>query len=148
MSVKLKLLTGVLAVASLGCAYTAVAQSQASATSARTVWSGVYTTAQAQRGRVYYEERCAVCHGSGLEGADVNPALAGGAFVGKWRGQSVGQLVSRIRTTMPLDEPGSMTASQGADVTAYLLMRNRYPAGNAELPRGASQQNAIRFTDR
>lgn len=147
MSVKSKILAGVVGVASLGGAYTALAQAQPPA-NARTVWSGVYTNAQAQRGRIYYGQRCAVCHGAGLEGADVNPALAGSAFTGKWRGQSVGQLASRIRTTMPLDEPGSMTATQAADVTAYILMRNRYPVGNAELPRGASQQNTIRITAR
>lgn len=147
MSVRFKVLTGIIAAASLGGGYTAVANAQAAA-NARTVWTGVYTNVQAQRGRAYYNQRCTVCHGAGLEGADVNPALAGAAFTGKWRGQSVGQLVSRIRTTMPLDEPGSMTATQAADVTAYLLMRNRYPAGAAELPRGATQQNTIRITAR
>ncbi len=147
MSTRFKILAGIVVVASLGGAYSAVANAQAAA-NARTVWTGVYTSAQAQRGRVYYGQRCAVCHGTGLEGADVNPALAGTGFTGKWRGQSVGQLVNRIRTTMPLDEPGSMTATQAADVTAYLLMRNRYPAGAAELPRGATQQNTIRITAR
>lgn len=153
MKHKSKILAGVVALTVVGGAYTVVeAQSRPAAgtqaVGARTVWSGVYTTAQANRGRAYYTERCAVCHGSGLQGADVNPALAGAQFTSRWRGQTVGALSNRIRTTMPLDEPGSMTSTTATDVSAYLLMRNLYPAGTTELPRGAPPQNAIRFVDR
>jgi cytochrome c len=147
MSVKAKMAAGVLAVVAVGGVCSAVMAQQA-APAPKTVWSGVYTSAQATRGRLVYNAQCAVCHGAGLQGADVNPALAGAQFTSKWRGQTVGALSNRIRTTMPLDNPGSLTASATADLSAYLLMRNRYPAGATELPRVAAQQNAIRITER
>ena len=36
---------------------------------AKTVWDGVYTEAQAARGRSAYQQHCAECHGGSLEGA-------------------------------------------------------------------------------
>lgn len=131
-----------------GMLYSSLSAQAQTQPATRTVWDGVYTQQQAARGRVLYNESCAVCHGSGLEGADVNPALVGGQFIGNWRGQSVGALVTRTRTTMPLDAPGSLSASAVTDITAYLLMRNRFPAGNADLPRTAQLQQRIQITER
>src|SRR5262245_42339619 len=44
--------------------------------SSTTVWDGVFTGAQAERGQSAYRERCQSCHGEKLEGG-VGPALAG-----------------------------------------------------------------------
>jgi quinoprotein glucose dehydrogenase len=122
---------GVLALAAPGAAL----QAQ---TPTRSVKDGVYSAAQAARGKAIYAARCSACHGAGLEGADVAPTLAGPRFLDNWQGQSVGDLAGRIRTTMPLDDPGSLGPAQSVDVIAYLLEANRFPAGAAELP-GASQ---------
>lgn len=95
---------------------------------------GVYTTAQAERGRQVYDRQCAVCHGGSLSGIDVNPPLAGSRFLSGWKGQSVGALVTRIRATMPPEKPGSLTVSQSVDVAAFILRTNRFPAGTRDLP--------------
>jgi hypothetical protein len=62
------------------------------------------------------------------------PSLAGGEFVDRWTGQSVGALFERIRTTMPRGKPGSLSRDANADITAYILSVNRFGAGSSELP--------------
>ena len=41
------------------------------------VWDGVYTVEQANRGKGMYAEQCASCHGSELTGGEMAPPLAG-----------------------------------------------------------------------
>jgi hypothetical protein len=48
---------------------------------------------------------------------------------------SVADLFERIRISMPLDRPSTLSRAQTADVTAFLLKENKWPAGSAELPR-------------
>lgn len=98
------------------------------------VSAGAYSAAQSGRGETLYSARCAQCHGAGLEGADVAPALSGPAFLGNWTGQPLAALAGRIRTTMPQDDPGSLGLAATADITAYILQMNGYPAGAADLP--------------
>ena len=102
---------------------------------ATSVWDGVYTDEQAKRGEAIYDERCAACHGPELEGGDMTPGLTGGGFTSNWNDLSVGDLFERIRITMPLDRPRTLSRQQSADVLAFLLKANRWPAGAAELPR-------------
>jgi quinoprotein glucose dehydrogenase len=99
-----------------------------------TVWNGVYTEAQAARGKAAYDEHCATCHGSDLEGKDMAASLSGVEFRGNWNDLSVGDLFDRIRTTMPADAPQSLTRAQYLDIVSYLLSRNEFPAGTTELP--------------
>jgi len=106
---------------------------------------GVYSMAQAQRGRQIYEKQCAACHGGSLSGIDVNPPLAGSRFIAGWKGQPVSALVTRIRTTMPPETPGSVTAAQSVDVVAHILRANRFPEGNQELPTTSAGLRSIRI---
>jgi quinoprotein glucose dehydrogenase len=112
---------------------------------AKTVWDRVYTKEQAQRGQPLYRQHCASCHGETLEGIEMAPALAGGEFVDKWAGQSVGDLFERIRTTMPNDKPGRLSREINADVTAYLLSFNQFPAGETELSHDTEVLKQIRI---
>ncbi|RAK60387.1 cytochrome c [Phenylobacterium hankyongense] len=111
----------------------------------RSVWDGVYTAVQAERGKALYAANCALCHGASLSGGDMSPALSGGGFLGAWTGQSVGDLFARTRTTMPASNPGSLGGATVADITAYLLSTNQFPAGTAELPRDAQVLQQIRI---
>ena len=43
----------------------------------QTVWSGVYTEAQAYRGEKVADTLCIGCHGPGLDGGDSGPKLVG-----------------------------------------------------------------------
>ena len=101
----------------------------------QTVWDGVYTEAQATRGEATYNERCSACHGTELEGGDMTPGLTTGMFTSNWNELTVGDLFERIRITMPLDNPSSLSRQQVADVVSFLLKANKWPAGESELPR-------------
>jgi quinoprotein glucose dehydrogenase len=105
----------------------------------------VYSEEQAKRGGALYYRLCANCHGTELEGADMSPPLTGSAFMSNWDGLTLGDLFDRIRITMPADRPGSLERQQNADIIAYLLSFNKFPAGQAELPREAQVLKQIRI---
>ena len=111
----------------------------------RSVWDGVYTEEQARRGEALYLQQCSNCHGQGLEGADMTPALTGLAFTANWDGLTLGDLSERIRITMPADRPGSLARQQTADILTYLLIFNKFPAGETELPREVQALKQILF---
>ena len=99
---------------------------------AQTVKDGVYTVAQAARGQALFEMRCAVCHGDMLEGL-AGPPLAGDVFLGPHDQQPVSDVFDKIHATMPADAPGTLELPQVADVLAYILQANKFPAGRVEL---------------
>ena len=96
------------------------------------IWSGVYTTAQAERGRAVVEAHCGECHQDDLTGGE-GPALVGSTFMLKWEMNSVERLFHKIRDTMP--EAGSTDVSdvEKLDTVAYILQQNGFPAGSTEL---------------
>lgn len=112
---------------------------------ARTVSDGVYTDEQAKRGRAIYEQHCARCHGPTLAGGEVAGPLVGPIFGANWNGVSMADMVERTKVTMPLDGPGKMSRQQIADVLAYVLSANKFPAGKTELPRQAEMLGLIKF---
>jgi len=99
----------------------------------RSVWEGIYTKEQASRGQAVYREECAKCHGENLGGGESSPALAGADFLSNWNGKSVGDMLERIIATMPADDPGNLARRQYADITAYVLSANEFPAGAKDL---------------
>ncbi len=111
----------------------------------RTVWGGVYTDAQAQRGALAYQANCQSCHGAQLGGQGEAKPLTGAAFLSSWNGLSVGDLFERVRTTMPMNAPKSLPRGAYADILAYLLKFNGFPAGAGELPGRAEMLADIRF---
>lgn len=96
---------------------------------------GVYSPAQAARGEAIFAERCAKCHGGRLEG-NAAVALTGPGFRARWEdgAHTLDDLFYIVRTLMPNDAPGSLQRTEYADVVAYILRVNGYPAGEAELP--------------
>jgi mono/diheme cytochrome c family protein len=104
-----------------------------SQTAARTVRDGVYSEAQAARGKTVYVEQCAGCHLDSLGGADMAPGLVGETFEAEWADLTVGDLFERIRLSMPQDSPASLPRQAYVDVVTYLLQANKFPAGPTEL---------------
>jgi len=100
----------------------------------RNVWDGVFTADQAAQGKTLFDNKCALCHGAELSGAEMAPPLAGGVFMGNWAGQSAGDLFTRIHATMPANDPGSLSNAEAAQALAYILSYNQFPAGTAPLP--------------
>ena len=112
----------------------------------RTIWDGVYTEAQAKRGEAVYFSTCVRCHGPQLMGGnDGAGPLIGPTFNGNWNGVPLGQMVDRMRATMPQDKPSTLTRQQTADVLTFILSMNKVPAGKTELPRQVDLLNTIAF---
>jgi mono/diheme cytochrome c family protein len=116
-----------------------------SAQDTRTVLDGVYTEEQAKRGETIYLEHCIRCHGPKLLGGNEVGALTGPVFNGNWNGVPLSQMLDRVRVTMPLDKPSTMSRQQIADVLSYIFSFNKIPAGKAELPRQAEMLNLIQY---
>lgn len=118
------------------CAAAAVAAAfsvPAAAQEERSVNDGVYTDAQATRGRAAYRAQCAACHAANLFGGEMAPGLKGSGFIGGWSGATLWELADFTNATMPQDAPGRLTAQELNDVLAYVLQSNDYPAGEEEL---------------
>jgi len=111
----------------------------------RSVWDGVYTEEQAKRGAALFDRECAGCHGPAGEGGGMAPALVGSAFTANYEGQTVGDLFERNRTTMPVGKEGQLSAQVNADITAFMLQCNKFPAGAAELSSQAMMLKTIKF---
>lgn len=112
----------------------------------RSVWDGVYSRAQADRGRARYASACAECHGDDLEGDVVeHPELAGGNFRDKWNGLSLDELFQRIQRDMPPNKAGSLTRPAAADLVAFILSANQFPEGAGELSADPNALAQIRF---
>ena len=110
------------------------------------VWDGAYTEAQATRGEGTYERECATCHLADLLGDGIAPALTGAAFDFRWSDLSVGDIFAAIRATMPQGAPASLSPQAYTDIVSYLLLRNDFPAGDAELPADEATLSAIMIT--
>jgi S-disulfanyl-L-cysteine oxidoreductase SoxD len=98
------------------------------------VRNGVYTTEEAQQGKAIYQNQCGMCHGDALEGQGQNSPLAGTVFLNNWTGQTVADLFMKTIVMMPAMDPGTLTPKDTAEVIAYILSANKFPAGKTELP--------------
>ena len=77
--------------------------------------------------------QCAACHAEDLLGAS-GPALAGQAFLDRWNGSTVLDMVQVIKQSMPQEAPDSLGMPAYVDIVSYLLKANGSPAGATELP--------------
>jgi mono/diheme cytochrome c family protein len=109
------------------------------------VTAGVYSAPQANRGKTVYNDSCAKCHLDDLSGGATSPPLQGAEFLSNWKGKTLGALFDEVRMTMPFDSPGSLTPAQYADVLAYVLSANKYPAGDKELDKEPAPMQDIKI---
>jgi cytochrome c len=118
--------------AAIGVSFSSLRAQEASSAS-RSVWDGVFTNEQSERGQKLFGQYCAKCHGDALEGSDESPTLVGAQFLSDWNELTVGGLFERIRKSMPQDKPGRLSREVNADILAYMLGANGFPAGQTEL---------------
>ena len=88
--------------------------------------TGVYTEQQASRGQRTYRAKCTSCH--------AETAYSGEAFTRSWATRTAYDLFELIRTTMPNDDPGSLSRAEYAEIVAYLFQLNGFPRGKQPLP--------------
>ena len=95
-----------------------------------TVWDGVYSDAQAERATAVFGQSCANCHT--LDSKGTRP-LSGDKFWQSYTQKSVGDLLTFVRTSMPNNSPGSLSAATYNDLVALILKSNGFPAGANDL---------------
>lgn len=99
-----------------------------------------FTAVQSERGQASYTENCENCHGTALNDGEYAPTLKGSIFLRHWEDGSLAALYGKINSTMPLDRPGELSEQSYVDLTAFLLSKNGYTAGDKELPADNQQQ--------
>jgi len=104
----------------------AVADSGPAPAEGVTIWDGVYTSAQADRGEGTARSVCFACHSQSEWQTPM--------FIRVWSGRPIHQMWENLRMTMPYDSPGRLSGQEYADVLAYMLELNGVPAGETELP--------------
>jgi mono/diheme cytochrome c family protein len=98
------------------------------------IWSGVFTSAQAKRGDDAYQASCSGCHGTDLHATDPEAVdLVGPALRAKWNGKTLEERFEKIRDTMPLGNANSLGDKTYMDILAFILQSNDFPAGSQEL---------------
>ncbi|MCM3878702.1 MAG: PQQ-binding-like beta-propeller repeat protein [Vicinamibacterales bacterium] len=95
--------------------------------------SAPYTDQQATVGQAAYTQSCAACHGRTLSGGGEAPALAGATFMSSWGPHTTQELFTRIRTSMPPENPNSLSADSYASIVAFILKANGAQAGSSAL---------------
>ena len=121
----------------------------------QTVWNGIYTAEQAERGSTVYRQACRKCHFADLSGSDdpgaspgeLPPGLVGNAFFDRWNTLTVADLYLAIARGMPGDRPGTLHPQATADVLSYLLQQNTFPAGDIELPPEPTRLETLLITE-
>ena len=105
---------------------------------ARSTLSGVYTAAQANRGKNVYSGMCKQCH--------TVESHTGATFAKWWAGKQLSDLFMYVTQNMPKNDPGSLAPEDYADVMAYLLRMNAMPTGKQELPPDPDELQKIRIS--
>jgi len=108
------------------------------------VWDGVYTAAQAERGKQVYVGHCVRCHGDDL--ANSRNPLSGDRFAEHWESRTLADLFRRIRDTMPAGQVAAVEDPQKLDAMAYVMQQNGFPEGRAELTPDTDALATIQIT--
>jgi len=103
----------------------------------KTTNDGVYTAAQAERGKKTFSTSCTSCHDS--------ERFSGETFNDAWLGKPMKEIWDVASGTMPEDNPGSLKQQEYADILAYFLSLNEYPAGDTELAPNAGAMANIKI---
>src|SRR5262245_23085668 len=88
--------------------------------------TGVYLETQAKAGQEIFEATC-------LGGCHNMASHRGAAFKNHWNGKPLWELFKLINEEMPKDDAGSLSATDTANLVAYILKLNGQPAGKEEL---------------
>jgi mono/diheme cytochrome c family protein len=93
-----------------------------------------YTEEQAKRGKGDYDDNCSGCHGTTLGGSGEAPGVVGKGFRERWFIGSPEPIYTFVSANMPQGAQGTLPPEMYADIVAYLMSKNKVPAGDTELP--------------
>ena len=96
-------------------------------------FSPSFTTSQAERGKLAYNNSCSTCHGANLDDGEFGPALKGASFQKKWGAETSAALFTYMIQKMPPADPGRLGAQAYVDLEAYIFQANGLEPGATEL---------------
>src|SRR4029077_10744515 len=99
----------------------------------QTTRTGPFTAEQAATGRAIYQSTCSTCHLPDMKGTFEAPPLSGANFMNTWRNRPTSDLFTRIRNTMPISNPGSLSDQDAVNLVAFILQANGAKAGTQPL---------------
>jgi hypothetical protein len=120
--------------------FTAPAATQAEKPGRRTIWDGVYSSTQADRGQLLMGAKCGTCHAA--------KEWTGEIFLGTWAGRRVLDLYDTTRLTMPIEAPDSLPRDDYAAIIASILRMNRAAPGKEPLPSDREGLERIEITSK
>jgi mono/diheme cytochrome c family protein len=112
------------------------------------IWDGVFTEAQAARGKEAFLMSCSNCHGLDAIGTVRAPSLKGEKFMLDWQNGSVNNLFTKIRDSMPATYPETVADNVKLDIITYLLQVNSFPAGASELRLNKAELESIQIVQK
>ena len=112
------------------------------------IWNGVYTAAQAQRGKENFDKSCSNCHNADLNGSVRAPSLRGDRFLKNWGNGSANVLFVKLRDSMPATYPDTVPDAIKIDILAYLLQVNGFPSGKEELQLDSKELEDIQIVQK
>jgi len=111
------------------------------------IWRGVFTASQAQRGNEAYQASCSSCHGTDLRATNGEAVdLTGQSFRASWNGKTLQERFEKIRDTMPLGSENTLGDMTYMDILAFILQFNGFPPGNQDLV--AETAKGVVFTEK
>jgi len=93
--------------------------------------------AQARRGVALFQQHCHACH--------TTTQFQSAAFAEARAGRPVFELFDEIRTSMPQNAPGQLSAQEYLDIVVYLLELNGHATAEEELPVDEAVLQRVRF---
>jgi mono/diheme cytochrome c family protein len=88
----------------------------------------VFTTQQADAGKIAFMKNCAACHMPDLSGNNEKPPLAGETFMSTWGTRSTKELFDYMSGAMPFGAP-SLEPETYLTLAAFILKSNGAVAG-------------------
>lgn len=83
--------------------------------------AAAYLPAQAEQGEAVFRRSCGMCHPT--------EEFVGERFVESWNDRRLFDFFALVRSTMPLNDPGSLKDDEYLAILAYLLKANHARAG-------------------
>jgi len=111
-----------------------------------TVWSGVYSKTEAERGKQVYAQLCSRCHGPDMKGGLTAPGLIGAKFFDRWHDRRLADVVAYIQAGMPQEHEFYVSADSARPLVALMLRESGVPPGREPMSTDVKIQHAIVIT--
>ena len=111
-----------------------------------TIWSGVYSKTEAERGKQVYAQQCSRCHGTDMKGGLTAPSLIGAKFFDRWHDLRLADVVAFIQAGMPQKHEFYVPSDSARAIVALILQESGVPAGHDPMSTDVKIQHGILVT--